>query len=166
MKQIKLSNGMICKVDDRDYDGLSQYRWHLLSSRNKKYAYRSTKNKGVQKNVLMHRQITGARKGEIVDHIDGYGLNNQRKNIRKTSHSINSQNSKGQRGKTSKYKGVSLHRSKGLFRAVIKVNGKSKHIGYFKDQVQAAHAYDRVARENFGANGRFNFPKHNERTAI
>ncbi|MCH7719226.1 MAG: HNH endonuclease, partial [Chloroflexi bacterium] len=55
----------------------------------------------------MHRLITNAPKGLIVDHIDHNGLNNTRNNLRLCTPEQNDYNRRPQKGSTSKYKGVS-----------------------------------------------------------
>jgi hypothetical protein len=52
--------------------------------------------------------------------------------------------------RVSEYRGVSFHSSSGNWRARIKVNGNSKHLGYFKDEHEAAVAYDKAAFDLFG----------------
>ena len=46
----------------------------------------------------------------------------------------------------SKYRGVSWDTEKNGWKAQIRVDGKLKHIGSFKDEIEAAHAFDKVAR--------------------
>jgi hypothetical protein len=166
MKQISLSNGFVALVDDKDYDSLIKYRWHFMRARKLTYAYRAETNGGKQTNILMHRQIMDAKKGTIIDHLDGNGLNNTRSNLRFVTSSQNAQNTRKAHGKTSAYKGVSWHSSKGKWRAVIKQSGKSTHIGYFASEELAAEAYDNTARAVFGIDGTFNFPMASERQSI
>lgn len=60
---------------------------------------------------------------------------------------------------SSKYKGVGWQKGKNKWRARIVINGKFKHIGYFNDEIEAAKAYDSVAKEAFGEETYLNFPK-------
>mmetsp|Transcript_12622 Transcript_12622/g.31025 ORF Transcript_12622/g.31025 Transcript_12622/m.31025 type:complete len:273 (-) Transcript_12622:559-1377(-) len=48
---------------------------------------------------------------------------------------------------TSKYTGVSYHANRGKWQVKIRSNGKQKHLGYFEDEIEAARAYNRAARE-------------------
>ena len=58
--------------------------------------------------------------------------------------------------RTSKYVGVTWHRSDKKWQVAIKVNGKSQHLGQFHDEHEAAAKYD----EKAGPLGRkLNFPK-------
>ena len=51
---------------------------------------------------------------------------------------------------TSKYKGVSKHGDKWL------VHIRNQHVGLFKDEKEAAIAYNKHAKEHFGAFAKFN----------
>jgi hypothetical protein len=55
--------------------------------------------------------------------------------------------------------GVVVHRDKnGKWKAGIRVGGRQTFIGLFDDEVEAARAYDRKAREMFGEFAYLNFP--------
>jgi hypothetical protein len=105
----------------------------------------------------MHRVIMNSKRGEMVDHVDGNGLNNQRVNLRSCSNSQNMMNSgKRKNGTTSKYKGVSRRPDLNVFRATIGINKKQIHLGYFKTEVDAAAAYNDAAKKYHGVFAFFN----------
>ena len=51
---------------------------------------------------------------------------------------------------TSRYRGVYFCSSNRKWRAMIQINGASRHIGVFQSEVEAALAYNREARRHFG----------------
>lgn len=62
----------------------------------------------------------------------------------------------------SKYKGVSRQHTEVKskpWRAFIEVDGKFKHLGGFKTEEEAAHAYDVASLAHFGEHAYLNFPK-------
>jgi hypothetical protein len=52
-------------------------------------------------------------------------------------------------GGTSKFRGVSWHKAKGIFRMAYKLHGKLKQV-QFGGEEDAAHAYDRIQLQLFG----------------
>jgi hypothetical protein len=106
----------------------------------------------------MHRVITNAPAGKVVDHIDRNGLNNRRCNLRICSAADNSRNSV-KKGKSSRYKGVSWNKKNKKWFSSIKYNRKFLHIGYFENEIAAAKAYDKMAHKLFGQFAYLNFPK-------
>jgi hypothetical protein len=106
----------------------------------------------------MHRQVTNAPKGLVVDHINHNGLDNRRANLRLCTKQQNNCNSRSFRHKTSNYKGVFKEKGSKKFRAYIRFNKKPVHIGMFELEIDAAKAYDKKAKELFGEFAYLNFP--------
>ena len=154
MKEICLTKGAVALVDDADYGHLSAYSWFLHSGG---YACRSLKVEPFT--VFMHRFILNTPDNFSTDHMDGNKLNNQRSNLRICTAAQNSRNTKSYRkraNKNSEYKGVSWHKQKNNWRAVIFAGKKHIHIGSFKDEGVAAMAYNLAAINHFGKFARFN----------
>lgn len=61
--------------------------------------------------------------------------------------------------KTSKYRGVYLHRNSGRWIAYVKHKGENHHIGYFDDEDKAAEERDKLAIKLHGSNAILNFPE-------
>lgn len=112
---------------------------------------------GKRISVYMHREILGVEPGDEVDHIDQNKLNNSRGNLRICTRSANMQN-RHRKDNKSGYKGVYLQYRNNGWAAQIRIDGKSKYLGYFKCPRQAARAYDSAAREAFGPQALANFP--------
>lgn len=151
MKKIYLSKGKFALVDDEDYDFLIQWKWHISQSG---YAVR-TDNR-LKKTTMMHREVNKTLKNLETDHIDGNKINNQKNNLRSALKVQNQGNRKPQKG-TSKFKGVCWNKENKNWRAGIRVNKKSKCLGSFKNEADAARAYNIAAKEYFG-----DFAKVNE----
>lgn len=152
MAEIRLRSGQIAVVDDDDFPRVARFPWHL---KNKQYAVRTV---GRHK-VYLHHEILGQPpSGLEVDHVDGNGLNNQRRNLRFCTRRQNTQNRRPRSDARSRFKGVDWDPCKKKWRAKIRIDGKQRRIGRFADELEAAYAYDRAALEAFGEFARPNFP--------
>lgn len=164
-KQIPLSGkkgqGKFALVDDKDYEVLAQYKWHLSNG----YAVRRG-----NKPTSMHRAIMQPPSDLQVDHINGDRLDNRRCNLRLCTGGQNKRNrhalvanktGANQRrtpGKTSQYKGVANAREgKRRWRAAIGYQSKTLNLGYFMTEIEAAKAYDAKAKELYGEFANPNF---------
>ncbi len=138
-------------VDDEDFEYLSKYKW---TYHHKNYAIRYDYSNSQKKFLLMHRVIMKAKKGQIVDHKDGNGLNNSKDNLRFCTSSGNMQNSKLAVNNTSGYKGV--FGKENSWRASVGKNGKRYWLGTFKNKIDAVKAYNLKAKELHGEFARLN----------
>ena len=129
-------------------------RWLKPSTCKRGYCRLIFKANGRAKTVYLHRLLAetflGCIEGKSIDHIDGNPSNNSLDNLRICTNRQNTWNSKPLKGKTSKYKGVSWDKGNNRWRAMIRMNGKNTHIGIFTDEVDAAKAYEDVAKEIHG----------------
>lgn len=148
MNRIKLTQGKYAIVDDEDFKWLNQWRWYYDG----RYARMNYKNKKIH----MHRLIMNTPKGMDTDHINGNGLDNRRCNLRICTSSQNHINTKKRKNNTSGYKGVFSCQLSKNWRAQIRYNHKSIHIGNFINKIQAAKAYNQKAKELFGEFARLN----------
>ena len=102
--------------------------------------------------IYLHRLVMRARKGQTVDHINHNTLDNRKENLRICSHAENTRNRKGKnKNNTSGLKGVFWIKSASLWRAQIKVDKVIKYLGYYKNALDAARAYDDAAKKFHGA---------------
>lgn len=158
--EFPLNNGIVALVSAKYAVWLSQWNWRfkVLNNDTVGYAARSRNAHdppGTPDTVYMHRALKQEPKGLEVDHINGYGLDNQWHNIRVSTRVENGRNRGTIMGR--KYKGIYLENS-GRWRASIMVHGKKKHLGVFDSDILAARAYDIAAIELFGDYARLNFP--------
>jgi len=165
-REITLYTGEVALVSAEDYEALSQFRWHRRVAPNgTKYALRTVVTERGPRKVGMHREILNAPKGMEVDHVNGDGLDNRRRNLRLCTPRQNMLNRCSLRGSRSRYKGVCPHQ--GRFMVFINPEvGNQVYIGSYTTEEEAAHAYDAAAREHHGRFGRYNFPREGERSAL
>lgn len=163
MKTIQLSKGQVAMVDDSDYEYLSKTNWFAMKGEYTCYAGGWTPMvKWQRKHLLMHRVIMKATRGQIVDHKDGNGLNNQKNNLRFCTASQNGQNQQVSKhpSKHSQYKGVTWHkgrRRKRRWQAVIRTKEKRDcYLGSFMAEIEAAKTYNKAATKHFGEFARLN----------
>jgi len=149
---IPLTQGQNTLVDASDYDWLMQWNWCIYKTRRGKlYANRW---KGTTR-IWMHREILGCSIDKETDHQNGNSLDNRRFNLREASRPQNAKNRKPNKGH--KLKGVRWHEEGNGWQARIHCNGKSKHLGLFKTEKEAAEAYDEAAKRLHGEFARLNF---------
>ena len=154
MKKIPLTQDKVALIDDTDYPLVTQHNWHAHPKSNGSICYARS---NVRPRLLMHRLILGPAPDQMVDHIDGNGLNNCRSNLRLCSNSLNRGNSTKKYKGTSKYKGVCWDRESRKWRAFVTRDYKKIGLGRFSSEIDAARAYDMKARELFGEFARTNF---------
>jgi len=147
MKRILLNKGLSTIVDDKDYAELVQYNWHVIMIDRIQYAER----KEGKKNIRIHRQIMNPTKTNVVDHINGNGLDNRRSNLRICTPNQNRCNVHAKDStKTSIYLGVCWDKRDEIWKAQIQKNGKKINLGNYKAEREAAIAYNLAARVLFG----------------
>jgi len=145
-KKIKLTQGKFAIVDDADFYFLNQWKWQCVNNYAVRTAHIEMRNgKHHQRPVHMHRIILGTPHGYDTDHINGNPLDNRKINLRICTREQNQGNSKPY-GKTSKYKGVCLHKKSNSWHAQISIKGKRTSLGYFKTEELAHRAYVNAKR--------------------
>ncbi len=150
--------GRVTRVDDGDYDLVMQYRWNVKETlrelpRRSDGPYAVTTVK--RATLYMHDLIMGA-KG--VDHRDHDGLNNQRSNLRPATEQQNRRNTRNRLGYSSQHKGVYWSKTRRCWHALITIDSRSRNLGFYISETEAALAYDDAARKVFGEFACLNFP--------
>ena len=152
MKELKLSNGTTL-VDDDVFEWASKFHWCIGSKGDVQRSGQPDLITNKRKTIILHRLINKTPKHLHTDHINGQRQDNRRCNLRTVTNQQNHQNSRPQKGASSKYKGVSFERNsrgKKKWKAYIKVEGKLKNLGRFQDQESAAKVYNKAALKYFG----------------
>ena len=149
MKKIKLTKGKYALVDNKDFNFLNQWKWHLSDSGGVVRVIGSVKNKN-RKNVWMHRLILSPHNNMQVDHINHNRLDNRRKNLRVCTQSENNQNKGAKIDNTSGYKGVSKHKGWNKWVAEIMAKGVRIRVGGFNTPKEAFKVYCKLAKKYHG----------------
>ena len=148
-------------VDDEDYEYLNQWKWRVKKTRCGYYVRRNTLKNNKNTSIIMHRVLMNLKENKKVhvDHIDHNTLNNQKNNLRVCTIAQNQWNQISigyKKNRYSKYKGV--HRYGIYWRVRISKNKRRFHIGVYKNEIEAALAYDKKANELYGEFACLNFP--------
>ena len=134
------------KVSDEDYENVIKHKWRKV---NDKYA----KSKIDEKEVYLHSFLMGKPpKYQIIEHIDGDGLNNARSNLRFVAKSQDTSNQTKRDGCTSKYKGVIWH---SIAKKWISWSGTT-YLGSFEDEEDAGIKYDTYSFLKYGSTSKTN----------
>lgn len=145
-------------VDDEWYDLLIKYDWQLVSRRGRSYAraYIECVN-GRPVSKLMHSLIVPSLFGHETHHKDDNTFNNQSANLISLTRSQHGATRTKYKCNTTGFKGVTVRRERGTFRAQIRFQGRLIIIGTYKTAEEAARAYDLVAKRLFGDHAKLNF---------
>lgn len=139
-------------VDVADEDLVRGFNWRVMANgyicaqRGRMYIY-------------LHRLIAGAGPDELVDHINGDPLDNRSCNLRIATKSQNGANRGADRrklGTSSRHKGVSWRKARNCWGAYIHVDGKTRYLGSFQSEDEAASAYNQAALQVWGSYARLN----------
>lgn len=87
---------------------------------------------------------------EQIDHKNRNRADNRLCNLRAAVQSLNESNKATKTGCASKFRGVSVHHCTGMWRSRIKVNGKERSLGVYRNEIDAAKAYNEAAIIAFG----------------
>lgn len=138
-------------IDSEDEELISQSSWQwFTTNRGHTYAYSTRDGEAA---VKAHRLILGLKRGDSsVDHINHDGLDNRKANLRLAGQSLNNGNRNAQRREdaTSRFKGVGWDSKNCKWKVRIMKDAKEIWIGRFKNEEDAARAYDVAALSIFG----------------
>ena len=153
MIEIPLTQNQIALIDDDDFELVSRYKWRALWHKDTKSFYAKTnilKSDGKYTTLPMHRLILNAQKGDEVDHIHHFTLDNRKSELRICTKNQNQHNRGANANNTSGYKGVAWHKKNKKWTAQIRLNLKLKYLGSYPTPELAYEAYCRAAAELHG----------------
>lgn len=152
---LTLSQGYVAIIDREDA-ALAEFKWSAKVCVRADGSFRiyAVRCKPGNQRVSLHIEILGE---PGIDHADGNGLNNRRSNLRLAGQSFNVANQRKRTGTASSFRGV-MRGKAGKWVAKLRCGDKRIHIGTFREEINAAQAYNFVADEYFGQFARFNLP--------
>ena len=152
-KTLDLGNGINAFIDDDDLEKCSAFRWRIHTGAcGLQYA-----EARVGHGILLHRFLLDLKdRNQLVDHIDGNGLNCVRSNMRITDDVGNGMNKRKRVDSKQPYKGIYPGKRYG-WQAQLMANGK-RYYAYGRTAEEAARKYDDLARIHHGEYARLNFP--------
>jgi hypothetical protein len=158
---VPLTKGLFALVDEQDFSVVSDFTWSASLPSKRSTPYAAAWSKGVTsktRKIYMHRFLLGFPVGGV-DHVNGNSLDNRRANLRRCNQSQNSANRRKGTATSSKFKGVCRHRNKWKAQIGGAQGVRTKYLGVFEDEEDAARAYDEVATAVFGEFAKINFPR-------
>jgi hypothetical protein len=138
-------------IDSEDFEKVSKFRWFL------RLGYCITTSN--RKTISMHKLIINIPKGMFSDHINRIRTDNRKENLRVVTQSQNAKNYSKPKVNhngdepTSKYKGISYDSSTEKWICCIACNGKNITVGRYKNEKEAARAYNLASRLLHGTFG-------------
>lgn len=152
------------KVDDDDYDYLSQFHWTVTKNKSF-YAKREKWANNKPTKIYMHREIMGLPDG-IVDHKDCDTTNNQKSNLRIVNSSNSQKNRRKQINSTCGHKGVSYYKAYNKYSANLGLDYKNIFGGYYDTIIEAALAYNQLAIKYYGEYANLNVFNEEEQCEV
>lgn len=144
------SEGLIleCLIDTEDLPLLESYTGAWVVKKDESRGYYAMTSKGQS----MHRLIMDAPRNLVVDHINHNTIDNRKSQLRLSTARDNARNRKGaSKLNKSGIRGVGWCPNLGKWRAVIYVNGRNTHLGYYEDKYEAGRVSTKARLHYFGS---------------
>jgi hypothetical protein len=141
----ELTTDGVVLVDIEDVPLLSTTQWRIkLSVQNDETIQQYVYGKIDGKTISMHRYLTGAKKGDVIDHLNRNTLDNRRDNLQKADYFVNNLNASFSKNNTSGRTGVKFTIPKNgrspKWVAQYNVNGRR----FSKDFAVSVYGYERA----------------------
>jgi hypothetical protein len=165
---------LVALVDEADLESVLRFTWNLKRGESSSlYAYMSSRP-GRRQSISLHRFLMGAQPGDVIDHINGNGLDCRRENLRVVSSRQNMQNMRSSKNqKRGGMKGVAWSKRDGYWVVHIRVGeprpgmrSNRLSLGHYENLAEAGRAYDCAAIHYFGEYAATNFPREQYTDAI
>lgn len=130
-------------IDLDDVQRVSQWKWHLHS---KGYV----ESRGRKHHFFLHRFINNTPDGILTDHKNMNKLNNRKFNLRDATPSESQSNRGKQNNNSGSFKGVTKQNKSKYWQATVTYAGKMVCVGHFKTEIEAAIAYNEMAKRLHG----------------
>lgn len=145
MKIPLMNTDKVALVSEQDYEELSKYQWSLF--RQGKYLYAIRAENG--KTHFMHRDIIGVTDPtEYVDHKNGDGLNNRRRNLRVCRNRYNQYNVHKKSTSGQKYKCIRKVHNRWEVR--VRIPSGKRLVRSAHSEREAVEIYNQIVREYHG----------------
>jgi len=154
MKTIRLAfpspkYGTFYTVIDAGYLPLiSFYKFRLLKGKGLNTDYVRCRFMGRGETILLHRLIMNATPNQMIDHINGDGMDNRIENLRVCDYSLNNSNARIRKDNTTGCRGV--HVINGKYIARLQYKGIRYSLGTFNSIEDARFAYTEKYKEIHG----------------
>lgn len=141
------TNGHKVLFSDEDVFTALANTWTVTTDGYAKRFYEQTVDGNRKRWVkYFHREVMQPKGSEIIDHINQDKLDNRRENLRIATKSLNALNSKKTRSGTG-YRGVQLNKQADKYQALITVDKKTHHLGFYDSVKEASKAYLKAQEE-------------------
>ena len=149
--------GRVKSLPKEWFSGVNTIRKHngkILKLRDNSRGYYKVAlcNKGVRNEYKVHQLVaicflnhTPCGYNLVIDHINDNSKDNRVENLQIVTARFNAYKTQGKG--SSKYKGVYWCNTSKIFKATIRINGKSTHLGSFTDEYEAHLAYQNKLKE-------------------
>lgn len=134
------------QIDIDDINKIKPYRWSGKNESNGIYIITDTNGK---KLYIQDVICDNTQKEFIIDHKDRDSLNNRKNNLRHCSHSQNSMNCSIRKNNTSGVTGVCWDAENDKWIAQIRINGKGKKLGRYKNKEDAIEVREKAELKYF-----------------
>lgn len=151
------------KIDKEDFARVNRHTWRTVTKETgrKKVVTNILHKNGRNQQVSLGQFLMKPPKGKMVyprRFMDGFDYRKENL-IVCTMAERQRILPKARKGGSSQYKGVSYIQVKKRWRAALKIDGQSLTIGHFKNEDEAALAYNKAALKHFGPNAYQNLIK-------